>query len=136
MKITTYLTLFLLAFCSVSFGQSNVQAGGESPPTYVITIAGKTGGDVNKNQLLHAGSLEFIDKNQTGFVVTSFRMTVVKPHVGPVEFENPKSGVLTEAMRAALTACEPGYKVYFEYITYTDPDGNLMKHNALSFVIR
>ena len=82
------------------------------------TIAGKTGGEITRKDLLKAKEL-MVDK--AGSHITDFKMTVV--NAGGQEEFTGKGNKLSEAMRNAIKNASPHAKVFFEYIRCVEKDG-------------
>ena len=94
-------------------------------PTPHAKFGGKSGGNVPRAQMTSTdrifAALEDFEFD-TKFIISHFKLYVQKPRQDPQILES-SNNLLTPAMKAALSGCTPGTKVYFDEIFATGPDG-------------
>lgn len=103
-----------------------------------VTIAGKTNGEITREELLDSKGLVIENKPEGVNGISSFRITIVEKGnvLGPADFNNPDNGELTDKMREAIKNVAAGSKIYFEYIKCTLKDGARLSLHPLNFVLK
>ena len=95
-------------------------------------IAGKSGGEIAKEELLNPKGLETTD---SAFHVMSYKMSLIGKNVEYREFSG-RDNNLSDDMRAAIKQIPSGTKVFFEYIKTETKNKESRMLTPLSFIIK
>jgi hypothetical protein len=102
-----------------------------TPPSRA-TMAGKTGGEMTKGELLNSKGLEVTDST---YHVENFVMSVVGKGTPYSELE-AKGSELSDAMREAIKGMPIGAKMYFEYIMCVNKEHDTRMSLPISVTIK
>jgi hypothetical protein len=97
------------------------------------SIAGKTGGEITKDELLKSKGVETSD---SAHHISGYKLTIATTDAEPLEFPSGHSGKLTELMRDAIKKAPAGSKISFEYIYCSDKHNMPHIVNPLIFVLK
>jgi hypothetical protein len=144
MKKIINLSLLLFVFVFISNAQDEKQPGRQpillvsSQEQLAASIAGKTNGEITREELLNSKGLLLENKPESVSGITSFRITMVEKGnvLGPMDLSNLDNGELTSKMREAIKSAPAGSKIYFEYIKCTNKDGSIRSLSPLNFVLK
>jgi hypothetical protein len=95
------------------------------------TIAGKSGGDITKEELLNSHGLEALGGHQ----ISEYKMSIYKQGSWLYEF-HIRGNKLAANMKEAINGVKSGTSIYFEYIICNSENGSSHLTKPLSFVVK
>ena len=137
MKISIHNIFLILTFATTNiFAQTYDKNKNDGFVDFKINIAGKTKGEITKDELLNSKGIVFDDSLTNIYRITTFRMALISKGSGEKDFSNIKNGELTNIMREVIGNASSGNKIYFEMIRCTNKNNETRMISPLSFVIK
>lgn len=129
--------ILCLFYFTASYSQNTTTNAQNKFPDPVAAVAGMAGGNISKEKLLAAATIEAAAKNGTtevSFKINSFSLNIYRDKDNQWTYKSA-SDSLTDDMHAAIENCKPGDMLYFEYILCSGSDNTLRKLPSVNFVI-
>ena len=131
---TTLIYIFSLFFiASGTVAQAQTKEGSQINWNNKASIAGKQGGDLEKEELLNSKGVETSD---SAHHISGFKLTIAIKDSDPAEFASEHTGKLTVVMHDAIKKAPVGSKLFFEYIYCSTIDNMPHILNPLTFVLK
>jgi hypothetical protein len=100
-----------------------------------VTMAGKTKGDITKDELVKSTGLILKD-SASKFHLRSFQLTLVTTEGNELKYYNLENGDLTEQMQVVINRTANIYKIYFESIKCADKNDSTYTIPAIGFKLK
>ncbi len=125
MKKTYLIALLIFISFNYSVAQETINPISNPFLEYNASIAGKTNGYITSDEIIQAKTLLLDSAIRNVYHIISYKMTFSGKGRNITEFENQKSGELTQAMLEELNKATSGCQIFFEFIKAADSTNSI-----------